>query len=326
MKYLIDYRFRKLQAITFQTSSFLSICQNGHSYDLGIVLRNLQTEIQGLKTLKSPPFTPEQIARVEEIEQRGMALLLLPDDYEEAGKELLEVSERLMTEIDPFVLAYPDSLSLRKAHFIELSKEVQHYAHAHLLAMEGKASPLVDSQIALRNIFQNVKNIEKDGLSDKEKEVYDRLFDAYLQHESEVTPLTARVMTQVASEAEHIFGHEEAPYKTLWELSQFLLKIAQESTSSMSSEREGFVQFATPLRKEVVHQGIHRLKHLKLNAKPLINARDNLIFAYENGAQEDGETLISRCRAIDFYKLFYYELREFVLLLNDRPDRDLKLF
>ncbi len=325
MKYILDSRYKKLHALCVHTNTILNTCKRGRSVDFSISLRALQDELQDLEALKSPPFSKDQIEQTEEIEKIANDFLLLPENLEEVGQSLLEKSELLLVEIDPFTYSLEDSLGVRKSQVVELTKELQIYLQAHVLNLEGKASSIIDEKLIVEDITNDIRRIEKKQLKNEEKNILEKLFKSNATYQSNTSLDSARGYLQVALDAEHLFRGAKTPYKTLTELIKYLLKVYQEADKLMTSEKESFSSFTTLLRQPLFAAGVNRLKSLKLNSKDLISSRENLLFAYENGGLENGETFISRCRAIDFYKLLGHELDDFDDLLSERPDKDLKL-
>lgn len=325
MKYIIDARYKKVHKLCVHINAILSICKRGRSLDFGISLKNLQNELQDLEALKSPPFTKEQIAHVEEIEEKANELLLLPDDMEEIGEKLLEKSERLLIDIDPFTYSLDDSLGVRKAQMVEYTKELQIYLQAHILHLEGKQTSIIDEKLIVEDITADIRRIDSKEMKTDERKIVDKILKSNKTYQKKTTLDNARNYLQIALDAEHLFRGNKAPFKTLNELIQYLLKVYQDADKKMTSDKKAFATFTSPLRHPSVANAMNKLKDLKITSKPLISSRDNMLFAYENGALEDGETFISRCRAIDFYKLFGHELDEFDDLLRERPDKDLKI-
>ena len=325
MKYIIDHRYKKLNAICVHTNTILSICKRGRSNDLATYIKALQDELNDLEPLKSTPFSEKQIQCIEQIEEKSRLFLLLPEDLEKAGLDLLSETEGLMIDIDPFAYSLEDSIGIRKSQLVELAKELQVYIHAHILSLEGKASSIIDEKLIIQDISSDISRINKKALKKVEKVMIDKLLKQNDEYQKEPSLKTTRPFSDLALAAEHVFSEKKAPYKTLAEMIKFLAKVYATSDKNMTSEKESFSKFTSPLRESLVSSAISQLKDLKLNSKPLQTCRENLIFAYENGAVEDGGTFISRCRAIDFYKLFGHELEEFEDLLRDRPDKDMKL-
>lgn len=325
MKYIIDSRYKKLHKICVQTNAILAICKRGRSLDFPIALRALEEELFDLEPLKSPPFTREQIAQVDSIEEDAKELLLLPENLEELGEKLLEKAELLLIEIDPFTFSLDDSLGVRKAQIVEYTKELQIYLQAHILHLEGKATSIIDEKLIVEDITSDIKRIEKKQMKTPERQIVDQILKSNEAYQNKPNQENARNYLQVAIDAEFFFRGNKTPYKSLSELVKYLMKVYQEADKKMTSEKEAFPKFTAPLRHPSVANAVSKLKDIKLNSKPLMTARENLLFAYENAALEDGGSFISRCRAIDFYKLFGNELDEFDDLLSERPDRDMKI-
>ncbi len=325
MKYLIDARYKKLHKICIQTNAILAICKRGRSLDFPIALRALEEEIHDLEILKSPPFTKEQIKQIDRIEDDAKDLLLLPENLDEIGEKLLEKAEQLLIEIDPFTLSLEDSIGVRKAQMVEYTKELQIYLQAHILHLEGKATSIIDEKLIVEDITSDIRRIEKKEMKTLERNIVDKILKSNEVYQKKPTKETARDYLKIAIDAEHLFRGAKVPYKTLSELVKYLMKAYQQADKKMTSEKEAFAKFTAPLRHPSIVNAVSKLKEIKLNAKPLMTARENLLFAYENAALEDGVSFISRCRAIDFYKLFGNELDEFDDLLAERPDKDQKI-
>ncbi len=326
MKYLIDHRYKKLNAIRMHTLSILSTYKRGRSEEFSPQILALHEELQEIKPIKSAPLTPEEIAMAESLEKTAHEFLLLPQNLEEVGRELLEKTQLLMSKIDPFTYTLEESVGVRKSRLVELTQEIQTYIESYMIQLEGNATSIIDEKLIIQDIVSDIKRIEKNELNSKELEMIDKIIKLNIVYQKDPNLSTTQIFSELASEAEHLFRGNTTPYKNLKELIKYLLKIYNEIDTVMTSEKEGFSKFMTPLRSPLVIQSIDRLRDLKLNSKPLMTSREHLLFAYENALLEDGATFISRCRAIDFTKLFGYELRDFDDLLTDRPDKDLKIF
>ena len=325
MKYLIDHRYKKLNAICIHALSILSTYKRGRSQDFSAYLQALHEELQEIEPIKSTPMTTEQIGLVESIEMAAQKFLLLPENFEEAGFELIEKSQLLMSEIDPFTLTLEDSVGVRKSRLVELSLEIQTYIEAHILHLEGKASSIIDEKLIIQDSVSDIKRIETGELKKEEIEMIDKLIDQNLLYQKESNLSTTHTFSLLALEAERLFRGNNSPYNNLWDLVQYLLKTYNEIAELVSSEEDAFSEFTGPMRAPPMIKAIKTLKDLKLNSKPLMTSRDHLLFAFENALIEEGETFISRCRVVDYAKLFGHELREFTELLAERPDKNLKI-
>ena len=325
MKYLIDHRFKKLHTICMHVASILSSYKRGRSFNLSPSLRALQEEIEDLDSFKSPPFTKEQVAQVEALEIHARHLLLLPDNLEEIGSQLLKQTEQLLIQIDPFTYTLEESADVRRSRIVELTTEIQLYIQNYLLELEGNATSIIDEKLIIQDIMNDIKRIETKELNEGEVDILQQLFVQNVLFQKCPTLEETSCFAKLAKDVEHLFREKRPLYTTLTEMIEFLLSVFQKSNALMTSEESDFAKFTAPLRSFAVATALMRLEKIVLHTKPLISSRENILFAYENGLLEEGNTFISRCRAIDFYKLFGYELSDFAKALQNTPEKDVKL-
>src|SRR3990167_9105461 len=187
MKYLIDYRYKVVHSIKVIISSILSICERGYSKDFDTKLDLLNKLISDLSPMMAPPFNDKMIGQLKKLQSDLEEFILLPNDLEKRGQKLVQATKSLLSSIDPFHFSDEETPNIRRSQIVEIAQNLQIYLQRHILALQGKATSLVDEKMIVLELLTELSLISLDPFSGPEKKSIEELFSSRLSYETETS-------------------------------------------------------------------------------------------------------------------------------------------
>ncbi|MBM3192327.1 MAG: hypothetical protein FJZ63_06740 [Chlamydiae bacterium] len=187
MKYLIDYRYKVVHSIKVTVSSILSICEKGHSKEFGTKFDLLNKLIPDLSPMMTPPFNEKMIDQLKKLQAELEEFILLPDDLEKRGHKLVQATKSLLSFIDPFHFSAEETPHVRRSQIVEITQNLQIYLQRQILALQGKATSLIDEKSIIQEFLTELFLISIDPFSETEKKAIEDLFSSRIAYEIETS-------------------------------------------------------------------------------------------------------------------------------------------
>ena len=318
MKYIINSAYQKINSISTILSNILHICKTGRSEELSPAIEDLQYSFENIKGLVEGPFTKKHINLMKDIYVDMQEILQLPEGIQKICKVTLMKCKHLLKELDPFNFVYDEDAKFLKGQMLEFVKELQIYLKASILVATGDATSLTDEKAIIKDVMNDITDIEVTEFTKVEQEGYTNLCDLHKKYDKNSSTENLNKFYNFSLEMEKTLTSDKSSREeTVFSAILFLCEQFTKCKGDMNTEEEAFPKYTTSLKAEKSKTSIEELKKVKFSEARAEKSRQNVLFAYEIATKEIGATFDSRCRAIDFYKLLGSELDKLKKLFED---------
>lgn len=304
MKYLINHRFQTILSIKNQTEKLLATCHAGRSEELMPSIENLRASLLLLPPMKSEPFSKKQISTLEKLEKEADKLLSLPENFAKVAKNALEHCEKLLKEIEPFILEEGNIVEGEDPSIIYEMEQIKTSIEHILVNLEGKATAVanhleeIKSRLASLNILSD--SIEKDRYKKVVKEfieIWDLYDDSWGMLEFQMLHQSCEYVIRFLKHGEEISEDELALVAILQNLEEVYKK-----AKPLMKEKNG--NFMPLFQDAYLEKQVKMLEDFEFEDEDLTKMRDTITVAYTQGVKENGRSEASRSKAVECFGLF----------------------
>ena len=311
MNYLIDARYKTLHSLAVHLGEVIAIYERGDSLKLYPTVKEIQTLLPLLETYQSPPFSKEESLSLEAIHKELSPLLHLPQDLLPRTQMVLHKLEEFLLKLEAFTLNLEAPESVEKSYLLDLLHNLKLYLQVHLLDLEGKAHSIIHEKEQIRLTLQELVELPQECFTPGgEKDLLNFLLAAKFFEEKDSLEAT-HLLLQRTLDLEFSLQHHESWYSK--ELEEKLSKLLQETLKAeefISSEEPLFTKFKEHTLSPLAEETIMKLQEKAFPQEPLQLMTNTVLFSYRVLKDEAGDTLASRCRFVEFFRLFTSSLEE----------------